>query len=207
MITFSNLSSLSGIEHGITEKGDQAPEPFIRGEQVHKDVAVWADENTPEVVKGADAIVTRKSGIIVATFTADCVPVLFADPKAGIVGAIHAGWRGTALEITRKTFEFLKIRPFNIIVGIGPAICGNCFNVDEKIARQFDASVVTESESEEGKFHVDIVQANIDQCLEAGIPEKNIEVIRRCTFEDDALYSSRGGDKNERMISFIRRNG
>lgn len=206
MIVYSNLSALPGIEHGTTEKGEQPPEPLVQCQQVHEDVAVWVDEKTPDVVKGADALVTRKPNITIAVFTADCVPVLFADPGAKVIGVVHAGWRGTALEITRKTFEFIGMKPFNFRVAIGPAICQKCFVVDEEIARQFDTEVVRESEEEEGKFHVDIVQANINQCLEVGVPEKNIEVCRRCTFEDGKLLSSRAGDKEERMHTFIRRN-
>lgn len=205
MIQFHNISQLKNIEHGITEIGDTAPEGLILGEQVHKDVAVWVDQHTTSPVKKTDALVTRESKILVGVRIADCTPIVFAEPKRGIVGAVHAGWRGTALEITRKTMDFLKIKPFALQVGIGPAICPNCFEVGEEVARQFDASVVRESENTEGKFHVDLWQANMNQCIEAGIPERNIEVIRRCTLEDPQLYSFRGGNREERNIAFIAR--
>ncbi|HLD21575.1 MAG TPA: laccase domain-containing protein, partial [Patescibacteria group bacterium] len=92
-----------------------------------------------------------------------------------------------------------------IVVGIGPAICPKCFAVGKEVARQFDPSVVQESEEQEGVFHVDLWQANVLQCIEAGIPERNIEVMRVCTVEDHSLYSFRRGDRIKRNITFIRR--
>lgn len=206
MFTFSNLSSIQNVEHGIIGKAGQLPDSCIMGEQVHKDKIVWVDDDTVQLVKGADALATKRFGITLAVQTADCVPILFVEPQVGIVGVIHAGWRGTALEITRKTFDFLRVKPFNYLVGIGPAICGNCFEVGEEVARQFDSSVVTESEQEEGKFYIDIVQANINQCLEVGISERNIETCNICTFESEEFYSSRDGDKSERNYAYIRLN-
>ncbi len=204
MLTFKFFSTISSVEHGITERGEAAPES-IRGEQVHGDTAAWVEHSEQAIVPRADALLTRKTGITLAILAADCVPVLLVEPRAGIIGTIHAGWRGTALDITRKTIEFLKVKPFGLRVGIGPAICQNCFVVGEEVARQFDRAVVRESETEEGKWHVDLWQANVNQCLELGVPERNIEVMRVCTFEHQNLYSFRRGDRDARHVAWIRR--
>lgn len=206
MLQFKLLSSLPSVQHGITQIGDAAPNPdnIVYGQQTHSDHAQWVDAFTATPFKRTDALLTKQSGITLGISTADCVPVLFADPRAHIVGAVHAGWRGTALEITRKTFEHTRMKPFGFKVGIGPAICPKCFVVGEEVARQFDDSVKYESTQEEGKWHVDLWQANVNQCLDVGIPERNIEVMRICTVEDMTLYSVRRGDKDCRNINWIR---
>lgn len=207
MLEFSHLSQLNGIAHGITQIGDAVPERIVQGEQNHKAVSTWVDAYTEERLPGVDALITKQTDFGIAVRVADCVPLLIAEPRAGIVGAIHAGWRGTALEIARKSIDFLRMRPGQLRVGIGPTICEKCFVVGPEVARQFPSSIVRESDSEEGKFHVDLWQANVDQCLEVGVAQKHIEVMRRCTLEDETLYSFRGGDKEPRNIAFIQRQG
>jgi len=204
MLTFSLFSHLQNIEHGITERGNVEP-VFARGAQVHGDKSAWVEKMTTEPVPRVDAVLTRKPQVTLGAVTADCVPLIIVEPHMGIIGTIHAGWRGTALSVTRKTIESLKIRPQSLLVGIGPAICQDCFEVGEEVARQFDRAVVRESEITEGKWHVDLWQANVDQCLELGIPERNIEVMRVCTFESNYLFSYRRGDRRDRNISWIRR--
>jgi hypothetical protein len=203
MITFSNLAALRGIEHGITEVGDALPTDIVRGEQIHGDIVAEVKDRSVPVIPRADALVTRLPAITLAVETADCVPILFAAPRVGLVGTIHAGWRGTALEITRKVLESLKVKPFQLFVAMGPAICPNCFEVGEEVARQFPDSVVRETD--DGHCTIDLWQANLNQCLEVGVPEKNIELLRRCTFEDPSLYSYRRGERGQRNLAFIRR--
>lgn len=205
MIRSKLLDSFSEIEYGIAVP-DGMPEGAVRGEQIHKDKSIWIGEQSDAVIPGVDALLSREIGKTLAVFSADCVPVLIYEPKRGIIGAIHAGWRGTALEITRKTIEALKMPPKDLRVVFGPAICQACFEVGEEVSRQFDPSVVKESEREEGKFHVDLWQANVNQCLELEIPEKHIEVIRVCTMETPELYSFRRGDRGaKRNFTWIQR--
>ncbi len=206
MLQFTNLQ-LSGITHGITEKGDKPPDGVVMGEQVHKNVLQWVKERPSGMVRGADALATREKGITLAVRVADCVPILFADEKAGVVGVIHAGWRGAALEVTRKAIEGLKMRPDNLKVGIGPCISPGRFEVGAEVAGQFSSSLVTESKEKEGVFHVDLWQSAIDQCIAAGVKERNIEVIRKCTYDSEDLYSFRAGDREERNIAYIRFDG
>ncbi len=205
MLTFTHISQLSSIEHGITEKGDVVPQHVVQGEQVHKNKAVWIEHDSELLKRGVDALLTRKTDLTLGVRVADCVPILLADERSGIIGTIHAGWRGTALDIAMKTIEYMNIRPQKTLVGIGPGICANCFEVGEEVARQFDTSVVRESDEEEGKFFIDLAQANVIQLVEAGVPERNIEVMDLCTHEEEKLYSFRQGDREDRNIAFIRR--
>lgn len=204
MIHFSHLSKFSSIEHGITEVGDTVPDS-VQGEQVHRNVVAWVANAAQPVMRGADALLTKQADLTLGVRVADCIPILIAEPHAGVVGTIHAGWRGTALEVTLKTIEALKMRPNRLLVGIGPGICRNCFEVGPEVARQFADSVVRASEKEEDKFFVDLQQANIDQCLEMGVPERNIETVDLCTFESDRLFSFRQGDREQRNVAFIQR--
>jgi hypothetical protein len=87
-----------------------------------------------------------------------------------------------------------------VLVGVGPAICPDCFEVGEEVAAQFDRDVVTEKD---GKWHVDLWQANVNHLKDAGVPERNIEVLRVCTLEDDRFFSFRGGERERRNIAWI----
>lgn len=203
MLNFTLFEQFENIEHGITVVGETAPEDVVLGEQTHKDVAQWIAEPQAEWVKRTDALATRKEGIAVGVRHADCVPLLFVEPKRGVVGAIHAGWRGTALEITRKTIEFLKFAPHNLYVGIGPAIGPDSFHVGKEVAEQFPRECIQQITDD--KWSVDLWQANLLQLREVGVKERNIEVMRRNTFTDEELYSFRGGDREPRNITWIRR--
>lgn len=203
MLTFKIFEQFENVEHGISLVGETAPEDVVLGEQTHKDVAQWIKEPQSEWVPRTDALATRKEGIAVGVRHADCVPLLFVEPKRGVVGAIHAGWRGTALEITRKTIEFLKFAPNHLYVGIGPAIGPQSFMVGKEVAEQFPRSCIQQIDNEQ--WTVDLWQANLLQLQEVGVREKNIEVIRRDTFTDAELYSFRGGDREPRNITWIRR--
>lgn len=102
--------------------------------QIHSDkvktvTEPWPAENAPQ----ADAMVTDKAGIALGILTADCVPVLFADEKAKVIGAAHAGWKGTidgVLENTIVAMEALGADRAAIEAAIGPAICQRSYQID-----------------------------------------------------------------------------
>lgn len=203
MLKSKLLSSFPDISYGIAVPASDVPADAVRGEQVHKDTIAWVGEHVDSPIARTDALLSREKGKTLAVYTADCVPVLLYEPKRRIVGVVHAGWRGTALEILRKSIEALKVPPKDLRVVLGPAICPSCFEVGKEVARQFDPSVVHESEKEEGKFFVDLWQANINQCLELEIPESHIEVIRVCTFEHPELLSFRRDHTSARNCTWI----
>src|SRR5208283_781359 len=101
--------------------------------QMHEDTVEIID-TLPRIPPRADAIITTTPGIYPAIKTADCLPILLLDPVRQIAGAIHAGWRGTVLRISRKVVQMMKSRfgtnPADLVAGLGPAIGPCCYEVD-----------------------------------------------------------------------------
>ena len=120
---------------------DLEADRLVTAYQVHSPDAVtveapWAREDAPR----ADALVTRTAGLALGITTADCVPVLFADATAGVVGAAHAGWRGALTGITDATLaamENLGAERRRIVAGIGPAICQRSYEVGPEFPGPF----------------------------------------------------------------------
>jgi YfiH family protein len=111
--------------------------------QVHGDRCVIVDETTDLAARPeADALATRTPGLLLGILTADCVPVLFADAKAGVVGAAHAGWKGAIAGVTDATLaamESLGANRATIAAAIGPCIGRASYEVDEGFVQRFIA--------------------------------------------------------------------
>jgi len=115
--------------------------PLVAVHQVHSPDCViveqpWGDDRRPT----ADALVTRLPGVVLGIVTADCAPVLLADPEAGVVGAAHAGWRGAhggVLASTVAAMESLGARPSRMIAAIGPAIAQPSYEVGDDFRAAF----------------------------------------------------------------------
>lgn len=154
-------------------------------------------------IKGADALITNLKNACLVILTADCVPILLYDPINQIIGAAHAGWRGTVKNIAgntaRKMVKKFECDPKNILVGIGPAICKNCFKVDKETAQKFDKKFV---EIKENEFVVDLIAENIDQLIKIGILRSNIETVDICTKENpNKFFSARTDGINTGRIA------
>ena len=123
---------------------DVAPDALLSLYQVHSRLAVtvnapWTNETKPR----ADAMVTDVPGIALGILTADCVPVLFADPEAAIIGAAHAGWKGAiggVLESTIEAMEALGASRERIAVAIGPSIAQESYEVGPEFYDTFEAA-------------------------------------------------------------------
>ncbi|HEY0594427.1 peptidoglycan editing factor PgeF [Sphingopyxis sp.] len=109
--------------------------------QVHGNRCVIVDGNTDLAARPeADALATRTPGILLGILTADCVPVLFADRDAGVIGAAHAGWKGAIAGVTDATLdamESLGASRADIAVAIGPCIARASYEVDENFVQRF----------------------------------------------------------------------
>lgn len=145
-----------------------------------------------------DALVTDTPGLALMVFTADCTPILLHDPVTGAVGAIHAGWRGTALGIARKTVETMTeafgTRPEDIRAAIGPNIGQCCFATDADVPAALEAALGKAAEpyiTRRGeKFYPDLKAINGLWLRQAGV--RHIALSESCTACDpDRFWSHR----------------
>ncbi|HLP18345.1 MAG TPA: peptidoglycan editing factor PgeF [Bacteroidota bacterium] len=163
----------------------------------------------PGTYEFCDALITKMPNVFIGITVADCVPILMYDPTTQTVGGIHAGWRGTASKIVKKTIAKLlvqcEVKPSNLRVFIGPAAGRCCYEVGSEVAGQFPESVV--DRKEDGRAMLDVKEANRIQLLECGVPDAQIEVSPLCTITERGLFHSyrREGEHSGRMMAVIGR--
>jgi len=193
------LEDLKWLEHGFgTRQSAVFPDQLATLRQVHSAMPLVADE--PGCAGEGDALMTNRRGLAVSVRTADCLPILIADPQARVVAAIHAGWRGTAAGIVRRTVEEMTGKfgtdPSGLRAAIGPGIGVCCYQVGDEVARQFGLS---------GPILLDLAAENRRQLVEAGLAGAHIDLLNRCTFCDPARFHSYRRDKDRagRMISYV----
>ena len=185
------------------------PEQMVSSVQVHGTEILVADN--PGTYHGYDALITGKKDLFLCIFTADCYPVLIFDHRHQAVGAVHAGWKGSAGRIVMKTVSAMQ-KNFNSIPAecfayIGTGISAAAYEVGLEVAREFPQENRRPSSLSEknDKYCLDLSLANYQQLLASGIPASNIERSRFCSFGDSDLFFSyrRDNGKTGRMVSLI----
>jgi len=151
-----------------------------------------------------DALVSNKKGLVLAISIADCYPILFYDEVSCVIGAAHAGWRGTVnriAETTLKAMIELGANPETTQVAIGQGICQANFEVGAEVIKEFE---------EKGfpndcwiKSRIDLVKCNRFVLEQIGITPKNIWTMNRCTHENDFFSYRRDKGKTGRMWAVI----
>ena len=149
----------------------------------------------------ADGIVTAEKGLPIFCFIADCVPVLLCDPAAGVIGAIHCGWRssvGDILGVAVENMRSLGARPAQIRAAIGPSIGACCFETDDDVPAAITAWLGSGNTDglfvrrQDGKTMVDLRLANARRLCQLGVPVKNIDLSDECTYcSHDKYWSHR----------------
>jgi YfiH family protein len=168
--------------------------------QIHSSLALVADRPEGCVGEG-DALLTQQPGVTVSVRTADCFPILLADLHHRVVAAVHAGWRGTAEQVTTNALNKMHVEfgaePESVIAAIGPGIGPCCYEVGEEVARRFGMARAG---------RIDLAEENVRQLMRHGVPRGQITVARQCTFCNPAQFYSWRRDRNSagRMISYIR---
>ena len=157
---------------------------------VHGAAVARVDEPR-DVVQAVDALVTDRRGIALFATYADCYPIVLWDPERRCAALVHAGWRGTVARVGPAAVKAMVAEygstPASIRAGIGPGICGNCYEVGEEVASRFDSRCVTAGH--EGRFLLDLAAANRAQLEESGVAE--VHVLGLCTKESSFLPSHR----------------
>ena len=196
------------------------PAHLVLSAQTHTDhvVCVTGEDKGRGISKPAfsdvDGLITDRPGVALVTQYADCVPLLFCDPVQNVIATSHAGWRGTAQEIGRKTVEKMckeyGCEPENILAAIGPAIGPCCYEVDQPLFDAFSKIPYLSmndlfSEKQAGKYMLDLKEANRQILLHAGILPAHIDVADLCTCcEHTLLHSHRAtGGKRGTLAAII----
>lgn len=164
--------------------------------QIHgNEVIILTEGKDP--AHDADAVVTALEGLPIGILTADCLPLLFYDPVKQIIGAAHAGWKGTALSIATKTIDAMASSfgsaPGDIRAAIGPHIGPCCYPVGENVFEEFKKAFIWHEECFENigsTLRLDLGIANRLQLLSSGIREENIGTEARCTACSEGLFFS-----------------
>ena len=185
---------------------------FVLMQQVHGDriIAIAADASEiigsssrlPEAVYVCDALVTDRPGIAIGVKTADCAPLFLVDRVKRVIGAVHAGWRGTALNIVGQAVDVLVDRfgsqPGNILAVIGPAIGPCCYEVDTTVYQALNVyaagggSPCFRPGGHPGKWMLDLALVNRRQLEERDVPAGNIFSGPYCTScRSDVFFSHR----------------
>lgn len=181
------------------------PQKIVYPSQIHSDVVKHAQNGG--LIPACDAIITQTKNLVLTIQTADCFPLFIYDPKTHSCGIVHSGWRGTqagiALKTVEKMMDCFECKPENLRVAIGAGIQQKNYQVDSKTASFFADKHLAEDGP--GHFKLAVQNVIIDQLLEMGVLEANIEVDTTCTFERDDLYYSyrRDNNKSGRMMGFI----
>lgn len=197
--TAGDMRKIQAVKDFFMER-DIAVRKIVVLEQIHS-----VNVSTPdplhlgdvEKLEESDAVVTLEEGVALTIRVADCVPVLYHDPVAKVIGASHNGWRGSAKNITKAVIsrmESLGAHAANIRIAFGPAIGPCCYNVD------MDRYVLFMEEMERfeklifkphgGEFHLNLTRLNYELALESGIQKSHIDFFPFCTSCDAARFYS-----------------
>lgn len=186
----------------------------VLSRQIHEDtvrVVTAADAGKglwQERDYSADALITNERGLPLFVFSADCIIILLTDGVSGAVGAVHAGWRGTALGIVKKTVEAMErtygTKPEHIRAAIGAGIGPCCFETHNDVPDAMLAAMGKEAkpfiQPAGEKWTVDLKGINRHLLMTSGVPAEQIDVCELCTACHPELYWSHRKMGNRRGV-------
>ena len=187
------------------------PGPVTWLHQVHGTRVFRAESPiTPDPPPDADAAVTAQAGVVLAVMTADCLPILLADPQGTVVGIAHAGWRGLAAGVAETTVDAMRewlppARP--LVAWLGPAIGPTAFEVGDEVRTAFcdvdpAASAAFVPAAAAGKWWSDLYRLARQRLARCGV--ESVHGGGRCTVgEPQRFYSHRRDGRSGRMASLI----
>jgi YfiH family protein len=189
--------------------------PLITARQVHSNVSVVANDSGLAGCE-ADGLMTSQTGVQLGILTADCIPVLVADPVKRAVAAFHAGWRGTVQRIVEHGIAQMRTEfgsdPADLVAAIGPGIGQCCYIVGGEVRERFGAEFSYADElfsraddESSSEMRLDLIAANRRQLLYAGLNPEAVAVVGGCTAcQPDLFYSHRAsGGRAGRMMAVI----
>lgn len=227
-LTLPGFRRLGWLAHGFgtaawsladfRKTGDWRMFKLVILKQIHSNIVRRVDR-VPERRPEGDALITAEPGVLLIIKTADCLPVLIADPERRVVAAAHCGWRGTQKRILDGVIDELRsaygCEPASLRVAFGPAIGPRCYEVGQEVRTAYAASgfppgVFERVPGRADKYLLDLKKANAWLLKRRGVRAKNIFSIDACTHCDPRFFSyRRDRNKSARMFNFvgIRRRG
>jgi len=173
------------------------PENFLTAYQIHSPDVVVAERPWPQSERPrADAIVTKVPGLAIGISTADCGPVLFADPQARVLGAAHAGWRGAfggVIESTLTAMEKLGADRTRVVAAAGPMISQPNYEVGQELVDRFVAADPANARffapaTRPGHAMFDLPGYVVARLTAAGV--RHVENLAVCTYGNPAQFYS-----------------
>lgn len=181
------------------------PDRVVYMRQVHSADVAYVTEPFGDDPPGLDAVFTTEPGLALGVLVADCVPVLVADPEAGVIGAAHAGRAGMVLGVVPALLRAMAARgadPARMTAMIGPAACGRCYEVPAEMRDEVAASVPASwSTTRQGTPALDVRAGVRAQLTAEGVT--GIGGDDRCTIESPELYSYRREHTTGRFAGYI----
>jgi len=165
--------------------------------------------------RDVDGLITNRPGVTLVTFFADCVPLYFVDTKHKAIGLSHSGWRGTVRRMGKVTLEAMKKEfqtdPADVTACVGPSICQDCYEVGPEVIEEFAAAFQKDQHDRlfykkpNGKYQLNLWEANRIILMEAGVPASKISVTDICTHcNPDLLFSHRtAAEKRGNLCAFL----
>jgi len=195
--------------------------PLVSIHQVHSGVSLVFRRGDPPwaEIPQADGVLTDAPGLLLAVQTADCIPVLVADPSHRVVAAFHAGWRGTVQRIVEHGVAHMAAEfgsdPGSLIAAIGPGIGACCYTVGPELRDRFEQSfsyaddlflpASPEIPDQPRAWKLDLIEANRRQLLAAGLSPGSIATLGGCTACQPTRFFSHRAQHGRagRMMSLI----
>jgi polyphenol oxidase len=165
------------------------------------------------VRKDCDALVTTVVGLPITAYAADCMLIYFHSQQPPLVAIAHAGWRGALGNMGAKVVHYLEenfaVDPGRLLVALSPAICRDCYIIDDSTANEFKAAGWSGADylgkAAAGGYHLDLPAVNANQLISAGVKTEHLAQNRWCTSCRSDLFYSYRRDRGAtgRMIGFI----
>ena len=181
--------------------------------QLHTDRVIVPRSQIGAEELAGDSLITDQPNLILAIQVADCAPILVVDRKNRAIGAVHAGWRGTAQRIVVKALQALRAnfgtKPADCLFAIGPTIERCCYQVGKEVINLYQRSFPAWKEfltlRSPAEGHLSLVKANVHQMLEAGVRPEQILSANLCTSCHKELFFSfrRESGITGRMMALI----
>lgn len=198
-------SAVAANRRRLAEGIGVPPQRLVWMEQVHSRTVAVVDGPLPGPLAATDAVVTAARELALVVVAADCVPVLLADEESGVIAAAHAGRVGARIGILSATLAAMRslgARTERISVLLGPAVCGQCYEVPEPMQRDVEAHVPgSASRTRAGTAGLDIRAGLRRALLAEGVGA--VAQDPRCTMESEELFSHRRQAPTGRLAGVI----